>query len=92
VAFASSIYDATPDALLELIRLADDAVSTLLLIGHAPGMPQTAWELAADRTGPAATELSRKFPTSALAVLQFDLPWAQVDTGTGELVTFHVPR
>ncbi|MBU3061360.1 histidine phosphatase family protein [Nocardia sp. NEAU-G5] len=92
VEFESSIYDATPDALLELIQLTDDEVGTLLLIGHAPGMPQTAWELAADRTGTAATELSRKFPTSALAVLTFDLPWARVDTGTGELVTFHVPR
>jgi len=90
--FEPSIYDATPDALLELVRLTDDEVRTLLLVGHAPGMPQTAWELAANRTGPAATELSRKFPTSALAVLEFDRPWAQVDTGTGELVRFHVPR
>jgi len=92
VEFESSIYDAVPGALIELIQLTAVDVQTLLLVGHAPGMPQTAWELAADRDCAAATELSRKFPTSALAVLEFDRPWAQVDTGTGDLVRFHVPR
>lgn len=55
-------------------------------------MPWTAWELAANRDSDAAAELSAKFPTSALAILEFDRPWAAVDPGTGELVRFHVPR
>ncbi|MBF6172783.1 SixA phosphatase family protein [Nocardia blacklockiae] len=92
VEYEPSIYDAAPDTLLELIRLADDDVRTLLLIGHAPGIPYAAWELAADRNSPQAVELGRKFPTSALAVLEFDRPWARVDPGTGELTRFHVPR
>ncbi|MCM6775053.1 histidine phosphatase family protein [Nocardia sp. CDC159] len=92
VEFEPSIYEASPRTLLELIRLTADEIETLLLIGHAPGIPSTAWELAADRNSDAAVALSRKFPTSALAVLEFDRPWADVDTGTGDLIRFHVPR
>ncbi|ATL70864.1 SixA phosphatase family protein [Nocardia terpenica] len=92
VEYEASIYDASPRALIELIQLTDDNVHTLLLIGHAPGMPWTAWELAANRDSEPAAELSRKFPTSALAILEFDRPWAAADPGTGELVGFHVPR
>ncbi|WP_040783705.1 SixA phosphatase family protein [Nocardia pneumoniae] len=92
VVFESSIYEAAPETLIELIQLSDDDVATLLVLGHAPGMPWTAWELASDHDCAPAVELSRKFPTSALAVLRFDRPWADVDPGTGELTHFHIPR
>ncbi|MEV6428661.1 histidine phosphatase family protein [Nocardia sp. NPDC051463] len=92
VVYESGIYEASPRTLIELVQLSDDDVSTLLVIGHAPGMPWTAWELAGNRDSMQAVELSRKFPTSALAVLEFDRPWADVDPGTGELVRFHIPR
>ncbi|WP_431956347.1 SixA phosphatase family protein [Nocardia lijiangensis] len=92
VVYERGIYEASPRTLIELIQLSDDDVETLLMIGHAPGMPWTAWELAANRTSDQAVELSRKFPTSAMAVLEFDRPWADIDPGTGELVRFHIPR
>ncbi|MEV0033035.1 histidine phosphatase family protein [Nocardia sp. NPDC050793] len=92
VVFERGIYEASPRTLIELIQLSDDDVETLLLIGHAPGMPWTAWELAANRTSNQAVELSRKFPTSAMAVLEFDRAWSDIDPGTGELVRFHIPR
>lgn len=92
VSYEKSIYEASPHTLIELLQLTDDAVQTLLLIGHSPGMPWTAWELAANRSSSAAAEMSAKFPTSALAVLEFDRSWAAADPGTGELIRFHVPR
>ncbi|MBF6085427.1 SixA phosphatase family protein [Nocardia cyriacigeorgica] len=92
VVYERGIYEASPQTLIELVQLSDDDVATLLVIGHAPGMPWTAWELACNRDSEPAIELSRKFPTSALAVLHFDRPWSQVDPGTGELVSFHVAR
>ncbi|MBH0780976.1 SixA phosphatase family protein [Nocardia bovistercoris] len=92
VVYERGIYEASPRSLIELIQLSDDDVATLLVIGHAPGMPWTAWELAGNRDSDQAVELSRKFPTSALAVLEFDRPWTQIDPGTGELVRFHIPR
>lgn len=92
VTFEPSIYEASPRTLIELVQLTDEAVQTLLLVGHSPGMPWTAWELAANRASLAAEELGRHFPTSALAVLEFDRPWSQADPGTGDLVRFHIPR
>ncbi|MFE2998979.1 SixA phosphatase family protein [Nocardia sp. NPDC059246] len=92
VTFESSIYEASPHIIIEILQLTDDAVETLLVIGHSPGMPWTAWELAANRHSGPAEEMSAKFPTSALAVIEFDRPWAAADPGTGELVRFHVPR
>ncbi|MBO0856711.1 MAG: histidine phosphatase family protein [Nocardia sp.] len=92
VEFDNAIYEATPRRLIEAIQLTDDQIGTLLLIGHSPGMPWTSWELAGNRDSTAAVELSEKFPTSALAVLEFDRPWSRVDPGTGELIRFHVPR
>lgn len=86
------IYLAEVDTLIDLIRLVDDEVNTLLLVGHAPGMPGTAWELAANRHDDHTQRLARKFPTSAIAVLRFDRPWRDIHPGSGDLVAFHVPR
>ncbi|MVU84004.1 histidine phosphatase family protein [Nocardia sp. ET3-3] len=92
VSYEKSIYEASPHTLIELVQLTEDSVETLLMVGHSPGMPWTAWELAANRDSAPAEEMSAKFPTSALAVIEFDRPWASADPGTGELVRFHVPR
>lgn len=92
VEFDSTIYGATESDLIELIGLADDDIITMLVIGHAPGIPYTAWDLASNRGSDAAVRLSRKFPTSALAVLHFDGPWSTVAPGSAELVDFQVPR
>ncbi|NEW41290.1 histidine phosphatase family protein [Nocardia cyriacigeorgica] len=92
VVYERGIYEASPQTLIELVQLSDEDAATLLVIGHAPGMPWTAWELAGNRDSAPAIALSRKFPTSALAVLRFDRPWSEVDPGTGDLVSFHVAR
>ncbi|MFI5714344.1 SixA phosphatase family protein [Nocardia sp. NPDC051750] len=92
VEFDAGIYGAESDDLIELIQAADPALPTMLVIGHAPGMPWTAWDLAAEHDTEDALRLSRKFPTSALAVLRFAHAWDEVRPGTGELVTFHIPR
>ena len=92
VDYENRIYEASPTDLIELIRAADADVTTLLIVGHAPGMPWTAAELSYNRDSSAATAIQAKFPTSALAVLSFDCAWADVDTGLGTLTDFHVPR
>ncbi|KAA0021260.1 SixA phosphatase family protein [Antrihabitans cavernicola] len=90
--YDAAIYGATPDQVIEAIQLVDDAAATLLVVGHAPGMPTTAWELASNRESSVADELSSQFPTSTLAVLTFDGSWAELNTGSAELVAFHIPR
>ena len=90
--FEKHIYEASPHTLIDLIRATSDTFATLLMIGHSPGIPWTAWELAGNRSAPTAEALSTRFPTSALAVLEFAQPWSEISTGVGELVHFHIPR
>ncbi|AYJ50953.1 SixA phosphatase family protein [Rhodococcus sp. P1Y] len=92
VSFEESLYGASPEEIIEEVALTDDAVNTLLVVGHAPGIPFTALELAEADGSQAAIEIGRKFPTSAIAVLTFDGSWAEIGRGTGSLTHFHVPR
>lgn len=91
VEFEPQIYEASVPTLLELVRAVDPAVEGLLLIGHGPGVPALADRLG-HRPEPADAwrRMDAKFPTSGLAVLAFDAPWADVDLG--ELIAFEVPR
>jgi phosphohistidine phosphatase len=90
---SSSIYEAYPDELLELITAAPPADRTLLLVGHAPGVPGLAEMLAGPESDTEALRnMDAKFPTSALALLQVQGPWADVGSGTARLVDFVVPR
>ncbi|MDH4353087.1 MAG: histidine phosphatase family protein [Actinomycetota bacterium] len=87
------IYDASVDDLLLLIRSLDEAVGTAVLVGHNPGLEEAAFALSGDRSDPDAVRaMSQKFPTSALAVLSVELPWAHVVPGSARLESFEVAR
>lgn len=89
--FDGAIYEASVHALITALGALSPETTTALLIGHSPGIPWTAWELAANRSGPAATELSTEFPPGALAVLEFTHPWDRIGAGSGELIHFRPP-
>src|SRR5665811_2327735 len=73
--FDTRIYDGSAASLMDVLREVPDSVSTVLMIGHAPGIPVLATALARDGDGStdAAERLSQGFPTCALAVLGFEL-------------------
>jgi phosphohistidine phosphatase len=63
------------------------------LIGHNPGLEELARLLAGTGDVFAATAIQEKFPTAALAVLDFAAPhWADIAPGKGELRTFITPK
>jgi phosphohistidine phosphatase len=68
------------------------AVSTVLLIGHEPAMSATALGLSDGSNTTLTQEISLKFPTSAVAVLQTGSGWHELGLGGAELVGFHVAR
>lgn len=81
------LYMAEPDALLAIIRNLDDALPTVMLVGHNPGLQHLAAWLAGG--GPA----SGKFPTAALAV--FDLAasrWRDIAPGGADLAARILPK
>jgi phosphohistidine phosphatase len=89
--FDESVYLASIDTLLDIIRATDDAHATLLLVGHNPGMERLA--LLLSRGGPLHEEIALKYPTGALAEIALPVDhWRDVAESGGTLVRFLRPR
>ncbi len=86
VEYDDRIYQATTDRLIEVLRGVDPAVDAILLVGHNPSMHDLAVELAAD--GPELDAIAGKFPTAALAELEFEGEWSEVGTDSARLAGF----
>ncbi len=83
--------------ILKAIRAVRDSADCLLIVGHNPGIEQLATQLSRDpvkrRERDRYDLLEEKFPTAALAVLDFDiLRWRDLAPGQGELTDFVRPR
>ena len=88
-----ALYLATPGDMLEMLRRLNDRIKTVLLIGHNPGMAMLAERLAARGDPRGMKAMTKKFPTAALAVLDFDIKtWRLLDHGQGELQSFVRPK
>ena len=86
-----ALYGADTAALLERLHRVADGTGSVLMIGHNPAIEQLALELA--RPSPARRQLEAKFPTAALATLEFPGPsWRELDRGRAELVGLVRPR
>ncbi len=88
------VYLASNMTLLDIVHEVDDGVESLLLAGHNSGLEDLVLLLGADRKGDkllAAVE--EKYPTGALAELEFDVDsWADIEAGKGVLTRFMRPR
>jgi phosphohistidine phosphatase len=87
IRFTDALYLASAPTIGNLVRAVDSDVSTLLVIGHNPGLEQCAQALArepaTDEERGFAAVLREKFPTCALAVLDFDVSnWDEATCGT----------
>jgi phosphohistidine phosphatase len=92
VEYRNEIYAAEPDEILDLIRAVPDGVTSVLVIGHAPGLPDLADELAGPGSDPSArARLEDKFPTSAFAVVAVSGSWSDLPGGA-RLIAVTVPR
>lgn len=91
--FERDIYLAPPAGLLEEAKAAPASVQTLLIVGHNPGLEQFV-ELLASRGDPEARRAyAEKFPTAAIAVLDFPFDdWAEIAPRSGRLDRFVTPR
>ncbi len=103
VTFDARIYEGAATDLLTVIGEVPPATGTLLLIGHNPAIEDLALLLAtapgaAAGPGPAGSapaDLERmrsKFPTAAIAVLEFPGTWPGLAPGQARLTAFVAPR
>jgi phosphohistidine phosphatase len=91
--FDGRLYGATRQGLLTVIRDQQDAVRTLLVLGHNPGMQEAAEWLIAAGDVELRERLREKFPTAALAVIDFALDrWSRVHGCSGRLERYLTPR
>lgn len=89
----SEIYEVAAGQILEAIRGVKPGIRTLLMVGHNPGMEDLAALLTKHGDADAIGRMKEKFPTAALAVIDFDLEgWADVASGSGYLERFVTPR
>jgi phosphohistidine phosphatase len=86
------IYNADTDGLIDVVREAPSQARTVILIGHAPGVPWLADDLALDGTSPERKELTQKYPTSGLTVLHLTCRWSDLGSNDADLVEYVVPR
>lgn len=91
--FERDIYHASPDALLDAVKATPAEIQTLMIVGHNPGLEQFVETLATKGDPEARLTLSEKFPTGAIAVLDFPVDdWSLVAPRTGRLDRFVTPR
>jgi phosphohistidine phosphatase len=79
--------------MLTVINHVPDTVTTLMVISHLPGVQDLAMHLASrDSDHDAYMDAATRFPTSALAVLETEKPWAELDGQDARITRFKVPR
>lgn len=82
------IYMASGEALLELVRETEDCVSSIMVVGHNPGLGVLAALLVGTAGGEAAA-----FSTATLAEVRLSVElWRDAGPGTGSLASLISPR
>jgi phosphohistidine phosphatase len=86
------LYDASLTALLERVRALADAPKRVGLVGHNPGLGELATALIGSGAEPERHRLAAKYPTGAVAVLDFSIQrWEQVARNSGMLALYLTP-
>jgi len=93
VRFEERLYDASPRAILDVVKQTADDIGTLLVIGHNSGLQELATMLTASGDVEARERLGREFPTSALATISLAAAsWSGVHARGGRLEHFVTPE
>ena len=88
-----SLYAASPDDVLETIRLVPDAASTCIFVGHNPTAAHLAASLDDGEADPEVLQgLLTGFPPSAMAVFDLHGTWSEVGPAGGRLTHFYAGR
>jgi phosphohistidine phosphatase len=92
VGYEDRLYESSTDTILAVIKAADPPTSALLVIGHNPGLYDTARLLLAHRGGE-AHQLDDGLPTAGLVVIDFaGDDWRKLTARSGRLERFVTPR
>lgn len=68
-----ALYLADPKAILETIQGTESTIDTLMLVGHSPGIADTALAMVDMKTSDVSADALRAFPPAAIAILHIDV-------------------
>ena len=84
--FLEDLYETNVAGVLDVLREAGDA-DTVVVVGHEPTSSAVAAYLAGSGSDKTALQrVAHGLPTGTAAVLEIDVPWAQVDSRCGRLL------
>ena len=84
--FEDGLYNASAEQLLDAVAAVDEAVETLLVLAHNPGITLLALELAAGAMD--AMGIGEGFSPASAACFAIDGPWSTVSSRTASLRHF----
>ena len=91
VSVSSDLYLVSASKLLDQIRSTQSGISSVMMVGHNPGMAELAAKLSAQGDPAALRSLARRFPPATLAELELlGSSWADLDPDSGKLVSHFV--
>jgi phosphohistidine phosphatase len=87
------LYSAGTQTALDLLREVDDGITSVIVVGHNPTIASLA-AILDDGEGDeeAGNQMALGYPTSALAVFEYDGSWADLDEASASVVAFYVGR
>lgn len=86
------LYEATATGVVAALRDLPDAAKTVLVVGHNPSLAEAALLLSGGGESKARQRMAAKFPTCAVATIDFDLAhWSDLAPGAGRLAAFVTP-
>jgi phosphohistidine phosphatase len=93
VVFVEALYSGPEVDYRRIIAAQGGGAGRLLVIGHNPRIHATALALVGDGDKGARAHLAHKYPTGALAVIEFDADtWPDIADASGQLVAFIRPH
>jgi phosphohistidine phosphatase len=97
VEYLDELYLAEAEAILALVRGTRDAIGSLMIVGHNPGLEECARSLVRPpderKLRKRYETMTEKFPTGSLAVIDFQGErWSAIGGWVGELELFVRPK
>lgn len=93
IRFSDTLYSGGPQAYFNLIRELPSTCGKAMLVAHNPTIHELALALSGDGPPQDILRLSRKYPTSGLAIIRFEAGnWSEIGQGDGTLIEFATPK
>jgi phosphohistidine phosphatase len=90
VCFDDALFTGSADVVVEALQAAPAGARTVIFVGHNPTAAFLCHYLDDGEGDPQAVSgLLQGFPPSAVTVLEFEVPWADLGAETGRVVGYH---